>query len=444
MKAFYGAEAYRDDFVDTTLSRILPQNAFGPRTDNPVSPEAYRLSIVAPFLHHSEDPERAAELTALLKHDPHLRRTLEAEEARSGLAMDRYDAVFPSSERAGEIPEEEISIVRSLDHPMSVTGIEDFARCPFLFYARHILRLEPLEEPERLPEASPLDVGQLYHTILRRFFAELRDEGLLPLRAESRGEATERLLRVVEEELIRFEREKPTGAPLLWHRQRRAITRAMEQIIDIEMALGSEGALPLPHAMEVAFGRQPQSVSDPRFSKEEPLLLSFIMEDGRSVELPIRGKIDRVDRVPLEEPHLIVRDYKSGSPRSVSDQAKGTLFSLPAQAVLYYLAARDLLFEEPVSRFAYYYVGEKADPSAPRHIEIKAEEIEDQLPNFRKVLARMQTMILKGVFFPNVFQDHAQGWCRRCEYKDVCRKHPVLREKIRHSRYSFFSGEEPG
>jgi len=48
----------------------------------------------------------------------------------------------------------------------SPTALETYARCPFQFFARHVLGLEPLDRPEEILGPNPAEFGKLGHEIL--------------------------------------------------------------------------------------------------------------------------------------------------------------------------------------------------------------------------------------------------------------------------------------
>lgn len=52
--------------------------------------------------------------------------------------------------------------------PWSPTMLEDAAACPFVFFAKHLLRLRPRAEPDY--DVSPLLLGEVAHDILAEFF----------------------------------------------------------------------------------------------------------------------------------------------------------------------------------------------------------------------------------------------------------------------------------
>ena len=52
---------------------------------------------------------------------------------------------------------------------MSPTRLEEWVSCPFAYFMHHVLRLEPVEQPEAALRITPLDQGSLVHEALDRF-----------------------------------------------------------------------------------------------------------------------------------------------------------------------------------------------------------------------------------------------------------------------------------
>ncbi len=59
----------------------------------------------------------------------------------------------------------------------SPTALETYARCPFQFFARHVLGLQPLDRPEEILGPNPAEFGKLGHEILNSFYRALIDDG---------------------------------------------------------------------------------------------------------------------------------------------------------------------------------------------------------------------------------------------------------------------------
>src|SRR3990172_8700558 len=50
----------------------------------------------------------------------------------------------------------------------SASALEELARCPYRYFLRHVLRLDPPEEPEEALSLSPAAMGEIAHDMLRR------------------------------------------------------------------------------------------------------------------------------------------------------------------------------------------------------------------------------------------------------------------------------------
>ncbi len=77
---------------------------------------------------------------------------------------------------------------------LSVTEIETWIRDPYALYARHILKLDPLEPIAAAPDAG--DRGSIVHDIVHAFLADWRDEPVT--------EAIARFISIVDEKLEAF------------------------------------------------------------------------------------------------------------------------------------------------------------------------------------------------------------------------------------------------
>ena len=58
----------------------------------------------------------------------------------------------------------------------SPTALEEYVACPFRFFLRHVLRLEPLEDPSEEIEVTRR--GQAFHRALARLHRKLKDDGV--------------------------------------------------------------------------------------------------------------------------------------------------------------------------------------------------------------------------------------------------------------------------
>jgi ATP-dependent helicase/nuclease subunit B len=176
---------------------------------------------------------------------------------------------------------------------LSVTEIESWMRDPYAIYARHVLRLRPLDPLDEDPSAA--DRGSFIHRALDRFLAQHRQglpenavERLLALGAEAFGQALERP-GVRAFWWPRFER---IAAWFVAHeRTRRVLVAAVHSEVAGELVL-----------------------------------------DGPRGPFRLFGRADRIDR--LAEGGLAIIDYKTGQLPSAGDVASGFAPQLALEAAM--------------------------------------------------------------------------------------------------------------
>ena len=209
---------------------------------------------------------------------------------------------------------------------LSVSALEDYAVCPFVFFGRRILLLESPEKPEE--DLDLLDLGQAYHAALESFF---RRCGSVPLVRDDFPLYEREMVRAVEHAFTPFQRQSRSSVA----RRLTAMARALclSRLLSL---LRSElmGAIDTRRTLhcELGFGLPERGRLDPA-SVQEPLVLEA---DGAKVR--ICGKIDRVDI--LADRHYAVYDYKRGRVPAPGDLLAGRTLQIP----IYLLAARALFF----------------------------------------------------------------------------------------------------
>ncbi|MFQ5424365.1 MAG: PD-(D/E)XK nuclease family protein, partial [Phycisphaerae bacterium] len=178
-------------------------------------------------------------------------------------------------------------------HQTSITGLEQFARCPFQHFLSRGLRLEPRAEHE----VSTLDMGRLYHTILEQFVHELIETGR-PLSELSTRDIARNLKRLSElaipqlSEQMRMAERDRRGA------RRRSARELPPAVIGEQLSVGKTKLQPF--LTEQWFGGH---------SDDSLPALELHTSDGRVVS--IRGKIDRIDLLAVDGASLaVVFDYK--------------------------------------------------------------------------------------------------------------------------------------
>jgi RecB family exonuclease len=178
----------------------------------------------------------------------------------------------------------------ALPADLRATALDDLLQCPFRYFGRHILRLEPTDEPAGLSAAQH---GSLVHRILDGLARALNSPAAIPGWPQEVGGAWEKLKRLAADALDEFADCPPARAE-------RAVLLGDDEI----------GARSLLKPWLEAEQRRAQDgwrILPPAPDGEHPF-------GGLRLEaacLTVHGKADRVD---LRGDTLAVWDYKTGIP----------------------------------------------------------------------------------------------------------------------------------
>lgn len=215
----------------------------------------------------------------------------------------------------------------------SASRLNDMGACHFKFFAKHLLKLEALEDPEEGMDV--LQRGTLYHAILEKTYRRLQreDKAIIPDNLEY---AQDILMQVAQAEFANAPDELGFRADSTWTQEQTLILESLLALIRKDFSESKRdnpmikhfGATPrVPYRFEQAFG----------FGQDSAVVIDLGDDDG---ELRLRGFIDRIDR---QGDKLIVMDYKSGSAKIPTREiAEGRNF----QMMVYMLAAQQLLNEQ--------------------------------------------------------------------------------------------------
>ncbi len=287
--------------------------------------------------------------------------------------------------------------------PVSPSRMETYATCPYRYYLRYALHIDPVEEPERIERIDALERGSLIHAILERFLRDIgRDD---PPRPERRDAHLARLMEVARDEERDRERRGVTGRALIWEMDRRQIEEDLVRWYDAEIKDESNTR---PGAFEVSFGpvRYGLGSQDETYSSERPLVLRV---HGR--DLAFQGRIDRVDWDDGRSAFRVI-DYKTGKPRDKAAFDKGRALQLP----IYLHAAAQALGMAPAQGEAqYFYVSSRG---GFKRKTITGAELAERQDEFEQVLGTIADGIDSGMFAPN--PGKGKPACMWCDYSDVC------------------------
>ena len=326
---------------------------------------------------------------------PFFGRALEAETARYGTpSFTPYDSVLTSP----EILKKVLPALTDVNAVVSPTPLETYARCPFLYLIRHVLRLRPLEEPEEAPAITPLDRGSLVHNILWEFLSHLARKN----RSALTSAHWPQLERIAERRFELFEKKGVTGYPLTWEIEKAHILADLKEFLQREI---SEASTFQPAHFEVCFGMEPRQNEAEERLTGAPVELA--LDDGVSVKF--KGRIDRIDIDPANR-QCRVLDYKTGKLRlKDGGLSGGTALQLPV-----YLLAASTLLKNIVPQYAAYYLITSKEKF--KKIKFTQEHWKAKQAAFPRIVGIILNGIRSGRFYANVQSRH----CDFCELRALC------------------------
>jgi ATP-dependent helicase/DNAse subunit B len=252
---------------------------------------------------------------------------------------------------------------------ISATSLEDFFSCPFYYLQKHVLDIEPWEEPEAALSIDALDLGSLYHAILEEHYKSHAPD----------------IVPVAEKYFREFERRGVTGYPTVWDIKKQIIVEELTAFVERDR--------------KASTGWKPAT-----FEKEF---------HGIAVAPPVRlrGKIDRID-LSDDQSRARVLDYKTGrQPHGSRDDSLsgGETLQLP----LYILAAQQLLPDVVVESASYLYFTLRG---GYRTITFTRGALDSQRGELTGALDTAARMIRRGLFG----QYATVEGCRNCEFRPIC------------------------
>lgn len=212
-------------------------------------------------------------------------------------------------------------------HPLSATYLDDYAKCPWRFFARWHLRLS--EEPVEDLEMAPRNRGSLLHRLLESSFRVLKRDfftaGKIP-----NPEDLKLALQICFDRLLEKTLQEPSPVPEILRRDQlerlRASVEALLEEERLAWTLASQRLLPAHLEWRFGYADVPH----------------LEMPVAPGVMVPLTGAVDRIDLSEGgHEGDFVLYDYKS----SGSDKlAAGIRNGLNLQLWIYIQAVRRLLY----------------------------------------------------------------------------------------------------
>jgi ATP-dependent helicase/nuclease subunit B len=291
----------------------------------------------------------------------------------------------------------------------SPTALETYARCPFYFFVRHVLGLEPLDRPEETLGPSPAEFGELGHEILNSFYRALI-EGDYFAGNRTTVDVETTLQAVAARAFTRYEADNPVGYPLAWESLKDGLVQLLRQVIAQDLAeLSRSGFSPVSLETEVT-GRLPADWPEPLKN------------------LAIRGRMDRIDR---KNDALRVIDYKFkfGANRASQDKnlIRAAVRGERLQPPFYFMLAQCWAGEQllkpsaPAIEADFYYIAPRWSDGPLISAVYGSEGLGGKVgAETKSTIAYLADGVRQGRFFIS-----RGAHCGHCDAAPICRKnHP--------------------
>ena len=288
--------------------------------------------------------------------------------------------------------------------PLSSSRLEAWAACPFKYFLANVLHLSERDDPERIVEISPADKGTLIHAVLEQFITEVLARPAGPPAPDSPWTRADRD-RVVELARAAFadvEGKGLTGRPLPWRRTQIEVLADLDEFLTRDDIHRRDNRV-TPAAAEMSFGMH----------GEPPLTLE--LPKGKA--LTFRGMADRVD--VGEDGHLVVLDYKTGSPRSYEGLGDDPVKAGTALQLGVYAEAAKAARSSDVVEAYYWMISGRGE-----YKKLGYEWTPDHRTRFLDVAAAIVDGIEAGVFpaqpgeFDSFWGSHQS--CGHCDFDRIC------------------------
>ncbi|NLY74591.1 MAG: hypothetical protein GX075_04740, partial [Firmicutes bacterium] len=299
------------------------------------------------------------------------------------------------------------------DHCYSITAIEDYRSCPYRFFLKYVIKIKPAPKPTLLPEL--LDMGLLYHAILREFGKKVRGRSLSREEKDRYWELLSGLIEDQYQEWRKWSGSQP--AEMILSLKLEEIRKTLQRWLESELdwAEATAGRFKFDR-FEWSFG------TGGDLSGPETLAAPYRLED--QIVVKIGGRVDRVDRD--QSGKFTVYDYKLGRGPTAKD-----LLELEDLQIPVYLMALEQLHFGPGQAVGGSYLGlrnpsrgnggiwnrERLGPVLKGKGLLDQEGWEALLEGVRQQIIAAVVGIRSGDF------GLTEGDCLKyCEYRDCCRR----------------------
>ena len=290
------------------------------------------------------------------------------------------------------------------EYRFSASQLETYIACPFQFFCKYVLELEPSERRDEIDE-DYTERGSRIHNILQQ---------LEEMKQQIRDETHEELARIaVGAELnITLADASEVDLGLAEIERRRLIQTIERYVVQLREYESDPRGRGIPHLFEVEFGKEDSARS--------------YLEIGRGQRMVrLQGKIDRIDIVESPEgPGFRVIDYKSGAGPSTTDVSRARLLQLPLYAMA---VERIILVDHALSLRDVGYWALRKDGYKP----IAFEDWVAVRAALESYVAELVERLRRGIFVVDSQIDGCEGFC---DYRAICRIRQARQAAKHHDR----------
>lgn len=316
---------------------------------------------------------------------------------------------------------------RQAPRGFSPTALEIFGNCPFQFFIKKVLGLEPLEEPEHDEMIAAVDVGNLCHGIMRDFHHYLMREKYFTARSpETHLEGL--LHRVAQKNFHDMEQRLAMPYPILWEIKKEEILTRLKKFVACDLLhLEQSGYVPtyLEKTVSISLADVTPGCAPALGVEEDAPAITF------------KGKIDRIDITCEKEGGdrcFRVIDYKTGKP-PLDNLTKSAIRGQKLQIPFYIAMTKQLLadeigqkllhqgatrLEEAVFLYLMQPTDERAGQEAIVEKAIKGDEWEKIEKYVWETVKSFLHDIRNGIFPISPTDDALK--CTWCDFSTACRR----------------------
>lgn len=275
----------RKEFAGTCKSDIFDYTTAIRQLVETMSRE-YNKDIANELVEHQKKKDEDAYLNAVLKLGLY-------KEAMEGMCLKcNLDSAAFFLNKAKDLP---LDLMKDLDIKISVSKLERYALCPYLYYLTYILKLKERREHK----TDDLDLGLIVHSALEKAFKSVRAE----YDGDFNAVTDEELYKITEDSCLE------------------AISEEKEELLDEEERRGKDTFI-LNNIKKMAHDTMEALAFQMRAGKMRPEFIETAFKaefeakrpDGTLIPIQINGKIDRGD-IFAGDDNIYVRiiDYKTGN-----------------------------------------------------------------------------------------------------------------------------------